>query len=148
CALLELLQDPGISAYKFQADVRHLDAKKHEQVGIYLSRSQFPVSKGTVNVFMELSYREFADRPGEEARHIALDATLLRELAVPSTLQLVPGNPGYFPITQKFEKLWRTLIVTVTSEEIVATWTGSDYSDRWTWVELNQIARKNLKVQN
>lgn len=147
--LFELCSDPGIDAYRIKAEVRHINARQFENVGIYFFHSLEPCPQGFMHCFTTW---EFSDQWALKENSldtkkncVFMRSYLLGEGFLYGPNRVVNGPYPYqkFAIGDPLDPPWRKLEVEVSPENVVVSWEGEVVSSA-KLAEMNRSGRANV----
>jgi serine/threonine-protein kinase len=154
--LLELLPDPGLQSYRFDAQVRHRKSDRAGEVGIYVGHQSYPGQPAETHFFTQLTFNEVwraevpegLGRPGDPPPRnaVRLFPHLYAEGGVTEHINWqMPGATGPNVETAgENHGGWHDLAISVTPAGLTATWDGQPF--RLTSGDFSRIIDQQLGV--
>ena len=125
--ILELLADVPISSYRFHAEVRHDQAFRISEVGIFMLASQHAAPEGTYQFACSLAYNDherlFHVAPNKMSSQVAVELRRWKGFqAGRRPLEIHYYEPP--EVRSRRPPQWRQLAVVVTPQSMRAYWQG------------------------
>lgn len=155
-ALVELLGEPGISSFRFEAEIKHETDQIDRCVGLYLGHQRHAAPAGEVHVLLAIQFNSTQDararhkdllkrigQPPPEGNRFDVEPLLIFEGKHPIN---IPVSPRYHFIHEGGPK-WRRLVVEATTAGLQVTF--DDFVvGKWRWQEFHDMCDKHMALMH